>query len=170
MSIFKKVLDRLEQVAVVISVLAFSTMCMMGILQVFFRYVVGSSLYFSEELARYTFIWATFMASAVCLRRGMHAAIEIFVNWMPVRGRKAMLMFAGLCNIAFFALVFIKGTELTVEVRDQLSTAMEISMSYAYAAIPAGGLLLLLFSVEELINQVFPAKGQLNTGGGVPQC
>lgn len=170
MSVFKKIMDGSEQLASVVGVAAFSTMTVMGILQVFFRYVVGSSLYFSEELARYAFVWAVFMASAVCLRRGMHAAIGMIVNWLPAGVRRVALVAAGICNVVFFTLVLIKGAELTMEVREQLSTAMEVSMSYAYAAIPAGGLLLLLYSVEELIGRLFPDKGRPAAGGGEHQC
>jgi len=49
----------------------------LGVIQVFFRYVVQSSLGWSEELSRYLFVWLIFIGSAVALPKGFHIAIDM---------------------------------------------------------------------------------------------
>lgn len=146
----KKILDLSEKFTVLGSIVSFSIMILMGILQVLFRYVFDSSLYFTEELARFLFVWTVFLASAICCRRQSHAAIELFVSWMPEKLRKVALIIASVCTSCFFAVIFIKGIELTIVTWRQASPAMEIPMGLIYLAIPMGGLLMLIFTIENL--------------------
>jgi hypothetical protein len=48
--------------------------------QVFFRYVLNHSLFWSEELARYILVWLTFLGASVAYRRGVHPRIDLFVS------------------------------------------------------------------------------------------
>ena len=43
--------------------------------QVFFRYVLNHSLFWSEELARYILVWLTFLGASVAYRRGVHPRV-----------------------------------------------------------------------------------------------
>ncbi|MFZ7101599.1 MAG: TRAP transporter small permease [Peptococcaceae bacterium] len=162
----KKALDVLEKLVVIGSIITFTIMIVMGILQVLFRYVFDSSLYFTEELARFMFIWAVFLASAICSRRQSHAAIELFVGWMPQKLRKIALIIASVCTIGFFVLIFVKGIELTIITWSQASPAMEISMGIIYLAIPVGGLLMLIFTIENLYAE-FTNSPQIDNEGEV---
>lgn len=159
----KKILDWSEKFAIWGSVVTFIVMIIMGIMQVFCRYVFDSSLTFTEELARYTFVWTVFLASAVCLRRQNHAAIELFVNWMPEKTRKIVLLISSLCCIIFFALVMLKGAELTVATWQQPSPSLQISMGLIYLAIPVGAFLMLAYAIEGICTQFNPKLSQDRT-------
>lgn len=150
MSSIKKGLDAIERWTIVGSIITFSVMTIMGLLQVLFRYVFNSSLYFTEELARYMFVWTVFLTSAICLRRQSHAAIELFVNWMPPHIRKVALIISAACSVFFFLIVFLKGIEITIATWEQVSPALEISMGLIYMAIPVGGFLMLVFALESI--------------------
>ena len=121
------------------------------ILHVIFRYAISYSLTFSEELARYLFVWSVFLASAVCLRQNSHAAVEIFVGMLSPRIRRGVLVLSTLFTIGFFALVSIKGIEITRHTIDQTSASLGVPMSAAYAAMPVGGFLMLIYSLERLV-------------------
>ncbi|HHX51092.1 MAG TPA: TRAP transporter small permease [Clostridia bacterium] len=166
----KKLLDWLEKIAIAGTIVTFTIMIIMGVLQVLFRYVIGSSLYFTEELARYMFIWGVFLASAVCLRRKSHAAIGLFVSWMPARVRRIVLTIASLCCILFFFIIFSKGIELTIATWGQASPALEIPMGTIYLAIPVGGFFMLLFSIENLITEINPKLAGGKAEGKGTEC
>lgn len=150
MNALSKWLNLSERIISILCVISLAIMAVMGILQVFFRYVIASSLTFSEELTIFMFIWSVALGSAIALRKGSHAAIELFVNWLPAKLKKAVLIFGILLSVAFFLLLIIKGIDLTQTVHKQLSPAMQIPMSYAYSAIPTGGLFMLIYSLEQL--------------------
>lgn len=51
------------------------------------RYGFGSGLAFSEELARYAFIWMTFLGAVAALREGAHLGMLGVVTRLPRAGR-----------------------------------------------------------------------------------
>lgn len=51
------------------------------------RYGFGSGLAFSEELARYAFIWMTFLGAVAALREGEHLGMSGVVARLPRGGR-----------------------------------------------------------------------------------
>jgi TRAP-type C4-dicarboxylate transport system permease small subunit len=152
----KKVLDHLEKLVTWGCIASFSVMAIMGVLQVTFRYGLDRPLEFSEELARYTFIWSVFLGSVICYRRGSHAAIEIFVKMLPDKVRRVVLLLATITCSAFFALIVVQGWDITVDAMGQASASLGVSMAYAYAVLPVGGLLLLIYSLEILWNIIWP--------------
>jgi len=166
----KKVLDFLERCTIIGSITTFSIMTFMGVLQVLFRYVFNSSLYFTEELARFMFVWAVFLASVVCLRRQTHAAIELFVSWMPPKIRKTALIISSVCCIIFFTIIFVKGIELTIATWSQDSPALEVPMGLIYLAIPVGGLLMLIFAIENIYTEINLQGSEVKTEGKVTEC
>ena len=52
-------------------------------LQVFFRYVLEEPLPWSEELARYLFVWAALLAAAVTVGRNDKFTISILAERLP---------------------------------------------------------------------------------------
>jgi len=156
MKMGKKALDMLEKWVKWGCITSFSVMAIVGTLQVVFRYGLGKSLDFSEELARYTFIWSVFFGSVICFRHGSHAAIKIFVNMMSATIRKAALIIANLMCLAFFVVIVVQGWVIMVEAAGQSTASLGVSMAFAYASLPVGGVLLVIYSLENLWNIILP--------------
>src|SRR5688572_1850807 len=55
------------------------------VVQVFMRYVLEQPLPWSEEVARYSFIWASFLTAAVIVGRREHFGIEFLVEALSPR-------------------------------------------------------------------------------------
>ena len=75
MPILKKIVDVLEKG---IDALVTAMMIVMGVsivIQVFARYVLNNPTGWSEELARYIFVWITMLGSAVVLKQGKHVEV-----------------------------------------------------------------------------------------------
>lgn len=149
----RKALDLLEQALGGACILAFVVMFVLGVLTVVFRFVVESSLAFPDELIRYLFVWATFLGAAVAFRRNMHAAIGVVVSHCPPRLKRVALLFAtAMCGL-FFAVIFWSSLAITQRALPQISPALEVSMAWVYAAIPAGMAILFVYAVELFIKQ-----------------
>ncbi|MBF8288705.1 MAG: TRAP dicarboxylate transporter, DctM subunit [Candidatus Rokubacteria bacterium] len=72
--------DRACTFAFVMATVAFGVIMLMG---VFFRYVLNSSLVWSDEVALMTFIWATFLAIASGYLHGKHVNMDLLVRRLP---------------------------------------------------------------------------------------
>jgi len=126
------------------------------ILQVFCRFVLKSSLPWSEEVARYLQIWVTFIAGAYGVRRGAHIGIEAFQLMLPKKAQKVLNIFILIVSIFMCAVIAKYGYDIvaTQLQRGQLTPATRIPMGYMYAAIPVGMIFFIIRNVEELIAQI----------------
>lgn len=143
----KSYLDRTIDWAVVGLVVA---MVAVAFYQVVMRYIFNNAPSWSEELARYLFVWLVFLASAIAFRGGAHLGIDYFVNLFPVRVRSFFRVAIGLLLCVALLFLAVKGFNVATLVQRQLSAAMRMPMIYAYLAIPVGALLMLLEVVWRL--------------------
>jgi TRAP-type transport system small permease protein len=119
--------------------------------QVASRYLLDLPLIWTEETGRHLMIWMVFLASTVVYRRGQHIAIDLFGGHLGPRGRAILGIVITLLLAFFFFLMIRYGWELTTRTMNQRSSALRYPMGYAYAALPVGGVLLLLYAVENLV-------------------
>jgi TRAP-type C4-dicarboxylate transport system permease small subunit len=105
-------------------------------LQVFTRYVLAYPWGWPEELARILFVWVALLGAALAFRRAGHFSIEACVNRLPVPLRPAVALSVRFVLLGFLLLVAYLGLQVTLRVQEQLTTAMEISISWGYASVP----------------------------------
>jgi len=68
-----------------IAIFAIGLMVLSILLQVFFRYVLGSPLAWSEEAARFCMLWMTGFMAPLAYRQGGFVAIEMLIRFLPAR-------------------------------------------------------------------------------------
>ena len=127
-----------------------SAMITVVFVQVVLRYVFNESFYGSEELSRFLFTWFIFMSATLGLERGIHFSVDVFVDLLPRSLQRAIMVVVHLIVLAVLALLVVKGIEFTIRNWGQLSSAMQIQMSYANAAVPAGAFLMFLIVVRRV--------------------
>lgn len=127
------------------------------LVSVFFRYVVNSSLVWSEELTRYLAVWLVFLGMAPAYRAGEHVRIGVVVDRLPDRWRRATYVIAELVVIGLVSVVAWEGGHLAAAnfERDQLTPALRIPIAWIYVAIPIGLGLMSLQSLERLVRLLF---------------
>ncbi len=139
----KSFFDRLEEYILVGGLAA---LVFLVCLQVTMRYFFHTGLTWSEEVARFLFLWLVWLGAAYAAKRRAHLRIEAFVQKLSPKSRGNVELVALLIWIAFSAFLTWKGAELTMILvkRRQLSPILEIRMAWAYAAVPVGAGLMLL--------------------------
>ena len=121
--------------------------------QVFGRYVLSSSPSWSEQASLTLMIWYVSLAAAAGVREGFHIRIVVFENAV---GPKAKAVFRILSNIvvgACGAAMCIWGTELVVRTWAHVIPSLGIPRGSAYAGLPIAGVLIVLFSLERIIDE-----------------
>ena len=108
------------------------------LLQVFFRYVMNAPLYWSEEIARYAFVWLVFIGAAIASKRGAHIGVDYLVMHLPDVSRNILAIIVNLLVLFFIACVIYMSVGVIKSNMTQLSPAMRIPMGYIYMAIPIG--------------------------------
>jgi TRAP-type C4-dicarboxylate transport system permease small subunit len=120
-------------------------------LQVLFRYVLEKPLPWSEELARYLFVWAALLAAAVMVGRNDNFSISILVERFPVRGRWAFDVLGAALGGLFVLIVLWKGAAMSWRMSGALSPVLQISQGLVYAVIPLSALYMLVHLLVRLV-------------------
>ncbi len=134
-------------------------MTVMIFLQVVYRYVLGESLSFSEELARYMFIWSVAMGSALALRTRSHIGVEILVERLPASAAKPAKVLACVISLVFYGMLVWYGFEMVGETMDQESAALELPMGYVYLAVPLSAIVLFICEIKNVLDDLFGTQG-----------
>jgi TRAP-type C4-dicarboxylate transport system permease small subunit len=128
----------------------FAAMCLVGLLQVFNRFVLNSSLSWSEEFQIYCHVWIVFLAIAIAYRRGAHLSVESFSGMLPPRARRIFDVVIELLWIWFAVALAYLSWRVSEVAKLQYSPGLEIPMSYPYYAMVVGGAYLLLAVLRRL--------------------
>ncbi|KZX92019.1 MULTISPECIES: TRAP transporter small permease [unclassified Sulfitobacter] len=124
------------------------------IMQVFSRYVLGSSLVWSEELALMLFTWTTLLAATSVLRDMTHVRLDVLISYLP-HGIKAVWNRLISLVILFFCIALAaSGYEYTVSTVGQVSAAMRLPIEVLHLAAPVCGLLGALHALARLFKPV----------------
>lgn len=129
-------LERLEEVMIA-SVL--SAMVVTITAQVLARYVFNVPLSWTEELARYLFLWLVFLGASQAMRRGEHIAIGLFVEMLPTPVRLAAGVFVHTLVAAFLAVLVLMAWKIVGVVAPLKSIALKVSMAVVYLPLVVGG-------------------------------
>jgi len=108
--------------------------------QVVFRYFLGSPLTWSDELARYLFVWCAFLGWVIAARRRSHLAVTVGRDRMPARAQAALALVGALAALAFAAVLAFHGVRIAERNWDVETTALAISMGAVYAIVPLAAL------------------------------
>ncbi|MGO1398719.1 MAG: TRAP transporter small permease [Brevibacterium yomogidense] len=118
--------------------------------QVVARFVVGDPLTFSEEVSRFLMVWLVIVGSAYAAKNGRLMKVDILEHMLSGRARKTAITVAGLVSIVFYLVLVVFGFMIVNAVSYQLTPATEVSMSIPMAALPVGGVLLVMNTVYQL--------------------
>lgn len=106
--------------------------------QIFTRYVLNYSLFWSEELARYLFIYLVFIGSAIVLRRNGHIQVSFFADQLPVRLQRIIALLVDLLLLWFVGTILVQSIRLARMVWTVPTAAMEIPWTLVYLGIVLG--------------------------------
>ncbi len=127
-----------------ILVILLASMCTLIGWQIFTRFVMGNALDFSEEASRFIMIWLVLLGAAYAAKDQRLIRIDALERFLKGKPRSSVMFAAWIASIIFYGMLIWFGTSMAAGVSYQTSPAIEISMSWALAAIPVGGALMLL--------------------------
>ncbi|MCC7046593.1 MAG: TRAP transporter small permease [Alphaproteobacteria bacterium] len=140
----------IERLADALLVFLFLLIFVLVLAQVVCRYVFGSPLAWSEELARYAFMWLGMLAWSLGSRRRSHIAITFLAERFPAGARLALEIAVQASIIAFCALLVWHGVDLTQRNLDLPTVTLPISFALVYAIVPVGAAMMILYAAIEI--------------------
>ena len=152
--ILKLIDDKFEAVLIVIGFLIFTLLINA---QVINRYVlsfveIGNITTWTEEMARYIFIFISYLGASLAIKQQANIKIDAIINKLPVSfARSLNLATVALTYILFF-IIFKGGMENCIQQYQmgQVTPALQIPTYIPYAAIPFGIFLMAIRTTQNL--------------------
>lgn len=144
----KTTLDRLVNAAAIALVAA---MLVIVAAQVFYRYAMVDPIGWSEEAARFLFIWMVFIGTAIAYREGQHLVINLLFGIRNPRIKMFFNVAEKVCELALVGVILWCSPLILDMTYDQISPSLEIRMAYIYGAFTVSMLLVLVEIVYRFI-------------------
>ncbi len=127
---------------IIIVVLLFAVLVDM-MLGVFFRYVVGQALPWTEEVGTLGLIWLTFLSAALGVNRAAHFSIQVAVERLPLDWQRSCRLLIALLIMVNGALLTYFGWVLAESNSVSQTPALQLNLGGAmYAPAAVGGALI----------------------------
>ncbi len=93
-------------------------MTLLTAINVFFRYVLESSIDWSFELTTFLFAWMIFLGAAWGIRSGAHIGVDVFVKKFPLERQRFFAIVATLLCMLYAAIVCYGATVYVHKIMD----------------------------------------------------
>jgi TRAP-type C4-dicarboxylate transport system permease small subunit len=144
--------------ALVLSVTMLVLAAIAAFYQVITRFVFNDPSHFSEVASRSLIIWCVFLGAANVFRRNEMMRVELIFAVLPRRVHIALEYLIALLCLLFFLLLTYYSYQMGLRVQSQRMAGMDISIAWAYSALPVGSVFAVLALVGRLLD---PAMREL---------
>ncbi|MCB2216316.1 TRAP transporter small permease [Desulfofustis glycolicus] len=131
----KTAMEHVDRATAKVLVAAMGIMAVLVCAQVFFRYVLSSSIDWADEISRLMFVWSMFLAIPHGVRAGVHVGIDVLVQFLGERSRnliaRAMLGLSAVLSLVVFYYALI----VVIQKWEELMPTVDITASVYYIPV-----------------------------------
>ncbi len=128
--------------------------------QIVARFFPGTTVW-SEELARFVFVWIVFLGAGTLMRDEEHIRIGVISERLGATGR---LVFRILCALLVIPFLFILTWGAYLNMLHQWNTFAPtvgwLRLGYVYLALVISGILMLFYLLRNLYQDLFRARSK----------
>ncbi|MES2888840.1 MAG: TRAP transporter small permease [Pseudomonadota bacterium] len=141
-----------------VAMLMLATAC--GLVQVFARFVMSSPADWTEVLTRFALIWMVYVGAGAALRQGAMVSVDLMHRKLPPAWRRKLDGLIAALTLSLLGLMIYWGAVIAWRIRFQNVAGLDISIAWAYLAIPVGS----AFAVIAVLAHLFdPQRNELDT-------
>ncbi|SDI00120.1 TRAP transporter small permease [Alteribacillus bidgolensis] len=137
----------------VVLVSLFSIITLLAVLQIFTRFF-GFPMSWPNEAMRFLFIWFVMLGSAYALREKKHIVVDFIGDSVPRKVTRIIDILVNVTILIFIGILIKYGFQVVEVTSIQTSSVLRISMGYVFLSVPIGGILMLLYTVLNIIDLV----------------
>lgn len=128
--------------------------------QVLLRYLTYQPVAWTEELARFAFIWLCLVGAAEGARRGAHFAVDLVPRLVPGEAGRWFRGALKLIEAVVYAVLAWAGFKILGVVHAQRSITLDLPISLAYAAIPTAAVLMCAYTLRAARRELARPAGE----------
>jgi len=130
--------------------------------QVFFRYAVGKSIPWTEELSRFAFLWMVYLCTSLVAKDGKHIRVTAQFKIFSHKIQSFMVILADIIWMAFNVIVVIEGFKLYQQMSEfpLISAVLGWDIKYVVLIIPVAFLMQIIRTFERYYRWVKAGANQ----------
>jgi TRAP-type C4-dicarboxylate transport system permease small subunit len=133
----------------------------LGAFQIVTRFVLEQPAEWTEILIRMSLIWMVFLGIPTAFRQGAMVSVDVLYRWSPPKMRRVLDWVVCLAALALIAVIIWWGWDYAKRGSVQSMAGLEeVSMFWAYLAMPVGGLFCVIGIIGNLLD---PVRMELET-------
>jgi TRAP-type C4-dicarboxylate transport system permease small subunit len=113
----KKINNIITKILYGLIIINFSILIIACVLQVFTRFVLNSSLSWTEELARYTFIWSNMLGAVLCTKNKSNAKVTVITDNISESKQIVLSRICDVISIIIGIIIAIYGARVAMAVK-----------------------------------------------------
>lgn len=133
-----KIFDKIQEILNTFTGLMLGVVTVLIFVQVIMRYVFGQSLAWSEELARYMFVWIIYLGINIAIRDEMETKIDILDLMFKEKGRQVLQIIRYAITLAVLIACFASSIQLAKIGRFATTPTLKIPAWVPYIAFLVG--------------------------------
>lgn len=140
-----------EKVIDWVSVFLLSGIFVLGIAQVFWRWILHNPIVWSEELIQLTYVWICYLGWTIAERKDSHIRITAVANMLPRGAQKYLQIFNHILCIIFSVLMVYFGIELVGAGLKRTAVSFPLNYAVVYVMGPICNGVIILYELAGLI-------------------
>ena len=133
----------------------------LGLFQIITRFILERPAEWTEVLIRFSLIWMVFLGIPMAFRQGAMVSVDVMYRWSPPRLKRILDWVVFVAALALVLVIIWWGWDYALRGRVQSVIGLEdVSMFWAYLALPVGGLFCILGLIGNLLD---PKRLELET-------
>lgn len=127
--------------------------CFMGglllvlFLQVFTRYVLNDPLSWTEEAARYMYVYIVFLGASAAISDRSHVGIDYFAKALPVGAQWIVSLLVNLAILATLSLLAYWGWRAAIRQWNMPLVVLDVPYTWVYVVVPATAVLMTIRTI-----------------------
>jgi TRAP-type C4-dicarboxylate transport system permease small subunit len=122
--------------------------------QVIARYVLDTSIVWSEALSRYSILWMTFVGLGYGIRHHSHLEMTIFYNACHPVVKKILQILINLIIIAAYCYIMPETFKFVLSQKNIIVTGMGVPFMYIYSILPPALIVMILRIVWDTVQVI----------------
>lgn len=130
------------------------------ILQIFFRYVLGDPLSWSDQMARFTFMWIVMLGIPAMFNRNIMMSFDLILDHLPNKTHHIVHIVIRLVGLFFCVFYFLFTLELCQMSAGKVFPGVKIPYNFLYGAQPTCAVLLGIVMIKQAYIHIMKMLGK----------
>lgn len=154
MATWERFVQRFNRVSEIVVIIAFATLIADVAAAVFFRYVLNDSIVWAEEMARYLFVWITFVGGGLGVGTNIHVGVDSIVEILPAQLKQVVEICVELMIVVFVVALIYVGAQFAWFGMNADALLLPMPMGVVYLAVPIGGAVMLVNLLSNVLTHL----------------